>query len=118
MAGLVIDIVLAYLFSSIVRAFHFLKSFRWSRVDGITLESTVLDPYWGCPSVKIRYQISTDGSQQGWDEVPFYLIGSAKIYAKKLRHNLRVTIRVNPKNSERAFFFPYDQARSSAAANT
>src|ERR1700722_18748029 len=118
MAGLVIDIVLAYMFRSLVRTFHFVKSFRWSRVDGITSESTVLDPYLGCPSVKIRYRISTDASQQWWDEVPFYLIGSARIYAKKLRPNMGVTIRVNPNNPRKTFYFPYDQARSSAAANT
>src|ERR1700723_505260 len=106
MAGLVIDIVLAYMFRSLVRTFHFVKSLRWSRVDGITLESTVLDPYLGCPSVKVRYQISTDASQEWWDEVPFYFIGSARIYAKELRHDMGVIIRVNPNNPRKAFFFP------------
>jgi|SRR6266851_6057190 len=117
MGGLVIDIVLAFLFKSFVRAFHFVKSLRWKRSTATVMDSTVLDPYMGCPSVKVHYQVSSDSSQQGSDEVPFYLRGSAKRYAQSFSHNLVVTVRVNPNNSREMFFFPYDQHRSSVAAN-
>jgi hypothetical protein len=118
MGGLVIDIVLAFLFKSFVRAFHFMESLRWKRVTATVVDSAVLDPYMGCPSVKVHHQaVSSESSQQGADEVPFYLRGSAKKYAQGFSRNLIVTVRVNPKNSREMFFFPYDQHRSSVGAN-
>lgn len=117
MGGLVIDIVLAFLFKSLVRSFHFLKSLRWRRSTATVVDSTVLDPYIGCPSVKVHYQVSSDSSLQGADQVPFYLRGSAKRYAQSFSRNLEVIVRVNPTNSGEMLFFPYDQPPSSVAAN-
>jgi hypothetical protein len=117
MGGLVIDIVLAFFFKSLVRSFHFLKSLRWRRSTATVVDSTVLDPYMGCPSVKVHYQISSDSSQQEVDEVPFYLCRSAKRYAQGFLGHPTVIVRVNPDDSREMFFFPYDQPDSSAAAN-
>lgn len=114
MGGLVIDIILAFLFKSFVRAFHFVKSLRWKRSTAIVVDSTVLDPYMGCPSVKVHYQVvSSESSQQGSDEVPFYLRGSAKRCAHSLPRNLAVIVRINPSNTREMVFFPYDQHSSS-----
>ncbi len=118
MGGLVIDIVLAFLFKSSVRAFHFVKSLRWKRSTATVVDSTVLDPYMGCPSVEIHYQVSSDSSQRASDEVPFYLRGSAKRYAQSFSGDLAVIVRVNPRNPRDMFFFPYDQDRSSVAGLT
>jgi hypothetical protein len=109
MGGLVIDIVLAFLFKSFVRALRYVKSIRWKRSTATLVDSTVLDPYMGCPSVKVRYQVSNDGSQKGSDEVPFYLRGSAIKYAERFSGDLGVIVRVNPSNPRDMFFFPYDQ---------
>ena len=109
MGGLVIDIVLAFLFKSFVRAFHFVKSLRWQRSPASVLKSTVLDPFLGCPSVRVHYQVvSTENSQQGWDEVPFCFRGSARRYAQSFSRNEVVTVRVNPDNSREMYFFPDD----------
>jgi hypothetical protein len=116
MGGLVIDIVLAFLFKSVVRAFRFVKSLRWKRSTATVVDSTVLDPYMGCPSVKVHYQDSSDSSQQGTDEVPFYLRGSAKRYAQDFSLGMEVIVRVNPNNPGEMLFFPHDQHRSSVAA--
>jgi hypothetical protein len=116
MGGLVIDVVLAFLFKSFVRAIHYVKSLRWKRSTATVVDSTVLDPYMGCPSVKVHYQVSSNSSQQGLDEVPFYLRGSAKRYAQGFSGNLAVIVRVNPSNPKEMFFFPNDQHRSSISA--
>jgi hypothetical protein len=115
MGGLVMDIVLAFLFKSLVRAFQYVKSLRWTRSTATVVDSRVLDPYMGCPSVKVHYQVSTNSSQQGLDEVPFYLHSSAKRYAQGFSGNLAVIVRVNPSNPSEMFFFPNDQHRSSVS---
>ena len=115
MGGLIIDIILAFSFKSFLRAFHFVESLRWSRTVATVFDSTVLNPYIGCPSVKVRYTV--DGScQRGSDEVPFYLRVSAKRYAEGFSGNPTVTVRVNPDNPNELLFFPYDQRRSSIGA--
>ncbi|MFZ1975560.1 MAG: hypothetical protein WAU89_22135 [Candidatus Acidiferrales bacterium] len=117
MGGLVIDIVLAFLFKSSVRAFRFVKSLRWKRSTAVVVDSTLLDLYMGCPSVKVHYQVvSNESRQQGSDELPFYLRASAKRYAQSLSGNLAVIVRTNPSNQREMLFFPYDQHSSSVAA--
>lgn len=116
MGGFVIDIVLAFLFKSSIRAFHFVKTLRWGRSTGTVLGSTVLDPYMGCPSVKVHYQVvSSESPQEGSDEVPFYLRASAKRYAESVSRNLAVIVRVNPEKPREMLFFAYDQHPSSVA---
>lgn len=110
MGGLVLDIVLAYLFKSLVRAFRFIKSMRWDRKTGSLIDFMVLDPFMGCPSVMVHYKvISNDRSKEGRNEIPFCFRRSAKQYAPKLSSNLPVTVRVNPNNPEEMQFFAFDQ---------
>lgn len=117
MGGFVLDIVLMFIFKSVVRAIRFLKSLRWNRSAATVLDLTVIDPDMGCPSVRVHYQIvSSGGSQQGADEMPFFLRGSAKSYVRNFSKNQPAVVRVNPGNPNEMLFAPSDQHRSSAAA--
>ena len=60
MGGLVIDIVVAYLYKGIIHVFEYVESARWKTTTASIIESSVLDPYMGCPSVKIRYQVDAE----------------------------------------------------------
>lgn len=117
MGGFVLDIALMFILKSMVRAMRFLKSLRWDRSAATVLDLTVIDPDMGCPSVRVHYQIvANQGSQQGADDVPFFLRGSAKNYAQNFSENRVIVVRVNPGNPKEMLFAPSDQHRSSAAA--
>jgi hypothetical protein len=110
MGGLVIDIILVYLFKSTVRMFHFFKSSGWERSKASFTNWTVVDPDLGCPSVKLHYEFSSNGSlTTGSDEIPFYMRWHAKTYAESLSRELHPIIRVNPKNPDETQFFESDQ---------
>ncbi len=112
MGGFVLDIALMFLFKSVLRAIRFLKSLRWNRSTATVLDSTVIDPDIGCPSVKVHYQIvANGGSQQGEDDVPFFLRRSAKSYALNFSENRAVVVRINPANPKEMLFAPSDQHR-------
>jgi hypothetical protein len=109
MGGLVLDIILVYLFKSAVRVFHFFKSFRWERSKASFTDWSVVDPFWGCPSVRLHYKfVSSGGSVKGSDEIPFYMRWHAKTYAASLSRDLHPIIRVNPKNAQDTHFFETD----------
>ncbi len=117
MAGLVLDIVVMFIFKSFVRAMRFLRSLRWNHSTATVLNLTVIDPDMGCPSVRVQYQLVSNGSsQQGVDELPFFLRGSAKRYVEEFPKSRDVVVRVNPGNHREMLFVPYDQHRASAAA--
>jgi hypothetical protein len=110
MAGFVIDIVLVFLFKSLVRAFQFIESLRWDHRTASVLNCLVLDPLMGCPSVRVHYKIASNGcSQEGCNEIPFCFRSSAKQHAQRFPSNLQVTVRVNPNNPEEMQFFDFDQ---------
>jgi hypothetical protein len=117
MGGFVLDIAVMFIFKSLVRAMRFLRSLRWERTKATVVDLTVLDPDMGCPSVKIRYQVLSNGvSHQGVDELPFFLRRSAKSYARDFPHNQTVVVRINSGNPREMLFAPSDQYRSSATA--
>jgi hypothetical protein len=110
MGWLVIDIMAAYLFKSMVRVFDFIRSCKWQRSRASFTEWEVVRPEWGCPSVKLHYEfVSKESSFTGSDEIPFYMAWLAKTYAESLSRELRALIRVNPKNPLQTHFFEMDQ---------
>ncbi|SRR5216683_2760875 len=112
MGGFVLDIVIAFLFKSLVRAFRFIKSMRWDRKTASVTDCIVLDPFMGCPSVKVHYEVvSNDRSKEGRNEIPFFFDYSAKQYAQRFSNNPPVTVRVNPNNPEEMQFFDFDRER-------
>jgi hypothetical protein len=115
MGGLVLDIAVMFIFRSLVRIARFLSSLGWSRNDATVLDATVIDPDMGCPSVKIHYQVVSNGrTQQGEDQIPFFLRTSAKSYARSLAEKRSIVVRINPANPRQTLFTPSDQKRSSA----
>src|SRR5271165_6383435 len=110
MGWLVIDIILVYLYKGTIRVFHFLKSSGWERSKASFTDWAVVDPVWGCPSVKVHYEFNSKGSSTtGSDEIPFYMRWHAKTYTESLSRGLHPKIRVNPKNSLDTHFFEIDQ---------
>jgi hypothetical protein len=110
MAGLVLDIILTFLFKGTIRVFRFFRSSKWERCTAMVTGQVVQAPNWGCSSVKLYYRFSSNGcSTKGWDEIPFYARSHARYYAKSFSHNLPRTIRVNPKNPQETLFFERDQ---------
>jgi len=104
------DRVLMYLIKSAVRAFLYFISSNWERTRALVTGHIVLDPFLGCPSVKLHYKFdSNGGSIKGWDVIPALSPLPAKSYAENFLHNHPVTIRVNPKNPQNTRFFELDQ---------
>jgi hypothetical protein len=110
MGGLVLDILVVFLWKGALRIIGFIKSMRWVRTTVSVFRGDPLDPYWGCPSVRVHYRIGTNqDSLEGCDEVPFLLRQRAKRYAAKLSLTPTIIVRVNPANSAETQFFASDQ---------
>jgi hypothetical protein len=110
MGGLVLDILVVFLWKGFLHTVGFIKSMRWVRTTVSVFRGEPLDPYWGCPSVRVQYRIGTKpDSQEVCDEVPFLLRRSAKRYAAKLSLSQTIIVRVNPANSADTQFFAFDQ---------
>jgi hypothetical protein len=117
MGWLVIDIVIVYLFKSSVRVIHFFESLKWVRSRASLTDWDIVDPGWGCPSVRLHYTVASSGiSTAGSDEVPFYMRWHAKTYSESLSRGLRPIVRVNPNNPRETRFFESDQKSQDAAA--
>lgn len=110
MGWLVVDIIVVYLFKSTVRVFRFFESLKWMRTRASLTDWAIIDPGWGCPSVKLHYEFVSNGlSTAGSDEIPFQIDWHAKSYAESLSRELRPIIRVDPRNPRETRFFEWDQ---------
>src|SRR6266702_8913657 len=100
MGGLVIDIIAAYLYKSFARWIRFMRSSRWERKTAYVSEVLVLDPDWGCPSVKVQFRIGLNHDYgDGQDEIPFLFRWSARSYARRFSINTPISVRTNPGNT-------------------
>lgn len=109
-AGFVLDIIVAYLYKSFIRVFEYIESSRWKRATASIVESSVLDPPIGCPSVRIRYQV--DAEQNSWvteEEIPFLVRRDAERFARKFSPNRKVSVRVHPDFSTATRFYEFGQ---------
>jgi hypothetical protein len=108
--GLALDIVVAYLYKSIIRVFEYIESARWKRATALIVESPVLDPFMGCSSVRIRYQV--DAEQNFWvteEEIPFACRRDADRFALKLPPGRKVIVRVHPDYRTHTRFYALGQ---------
>jgi len=106
------DTPLTFLVKSAMRVFYYFQSTKWERTTGFVTGQVVLDPIWGCPSVKLHYRFNSNGhSTKSWDVIPALSIIEARNNAASFPHNHPVTIRVNPKNAQETHFFERDQKR-------
>jgi len=104
------DRILMYLVKSARRAFDCFISSNWERTRASVTDHNVLDPFIGCPSVKLHYKFDSNGrSIKGWDVIPFINLLPAKAYAESFPHNHPAAIRVNPKDPQKSRFFEQDQ---------
>jgi hypothetical protein len=107
----VADLVITFFLKIIARAFLYLWSIRWKRATAVLTGQSILDPFFGCPSVKLCYRFTLDGHErESWSKVPMLTMFDAKQYVGSLPHNMpRIIIRVNRRNPEVALFFDLDQ---------
>ena len=111
-AGFVADIFVVFLVKSCLLFWRVLRSSRWPRMSANLVRVSVLDPDWGCPSIKVSF--TGDLSEKFRDstsEVPFVFLSSARQYARRLESQGLVTVRVDPGSANRAWFFCLDQKR-------
>ena len=112
MGWLVIDIFIAFVIKSAIRDRAFIRSERWIRTAARVVDVTLLDPGFGCPSVRVDYErISNDHTLKGREEIPFFYLRRAKRYAQLLSDNSTVIVRVNPRNPEEMRFCETDYQR-------
>jgi len=109
MGGLVIDIAVFFIFKSARRVYYFLRSRGWSRNRAIITGVTLIAPDFGCPFVRVGYQMDDKSYLSGEDEIPFFLRRSAKAYMQSCTINSQVIIRVNPINLAENYLFSHDQ---------
>jgi hypothetical protein len=110
MGWLVLDIFLVYVFKCTIRVFYFFESLGWKRTVAKVTGRAVLNPGWGCSSVRLHYRFDSNGhSIKSQDEIPFCMLWHSKTYAESFTHNLPRTIRVKPKNPQNTRFFEWDQ---------
>jgi hypothetical protein len=100
-----------------MRAFYYFQSTKWERTIGFVKGQVVLDPIWGCPSVKLHYRFDSKNGHptKGWDVIPALSLLEARNYAASFPHDHPVTIRVNPKNPQKTQFFERDQKGGSTS---
>ncbi len=110
MGSLVLDIFLVFFFKVSIRILHYVESIRWVRCKASFTNWIVIDPGWGCPSVRVHYELIFNESPfSGLDEAPFLTHWRAKTYAQSLSRDLHPIIRLNPKNPQQTRFFELDQ---------
>ena len=106
-----------FLIKSAIRAFCYYKSSSWQKSKALITGHVVLDPWLGCPSVKLHYKFDFNGHQtKGWDVIPCMNTWEARSYAESFPHNLPGIIRVNPQNPQETRFFERDQKGGVPAA--
>jgi hypothetical protein len=106
----VADLVITFFLKITARAFLYLRSIRWKRTAAFVTGTIILEPFLGCPSVKLCYRFDLNGHEiESWSKVPMSTMYDAKTYAGSFSHAMPRVIRVNPKNPERTLFFELDQ---------
>jgi hypothetical protein len=107
-AGLIIDIVVTYIWWSTLRLWLELSSRRWIRSRAVVLKANVSKQFsLGCPLVEIIYKV--DGVGESAARIPFLLRGFAEDYAQSFRSNDVVVVRTSLKAIKRTAFFLSDQ---------
>ena|ERR1035441_9882668 len=97
----VADLVVTYFLKSTVRAFLYVMSSGWERTTAIVTGQVILEPFLGCPSVKLCYKFDLNGQViNSWNKVPLPTMYDARTYAASFSHNMPRIIRVNPKNPQ------------------
>src|SRR5712675_1254009 len=93
------DQFLMYLIKSAVPACYYSQSSSWERTTAHVTGHAVLDPFLGCPFLKLFYKFESNGHPiKGSDLIPFIGLYHAKYYGDSFPHNLPRTIRVDPMN--------------------
>jgi hypothetical protein len=106
----VLDKLLTYSIKSLIRAFRRQQSVKWERTRALVTGAIVVNPLWGCSSVRLHYKYDLDGqSTKGSDIVPFLALWKAREYADSFPHNLPRVVRVDPNDTRNTRYFDIDQ---------
>jgi hypothetical protein len=108
--GLVIDIIAAYFYKSVIRMLEFLGSARWKATRALIYESSVRNPGLGCAVVRIVYRLV--GEEAPWPieaEVPFLISRDTEGFSRKFPAGRQVRVRMHPDFPHQTRFFGIDQ---------
>jgi hypothetical protein len=108
MGGLVIDIYVAFIVKSLIRAFWLIRSSRWPRMQA-TVVRAIRESDW-CPILTLSYDfVGTSGSDGDSTEIPFLFSQTADQCAKQFLPGRRVTIRADSEGQRRTILSLHDE---------
>ena len=110
-AGLILDIIVGFLWRSIARAILWVWSVAWKRDSGIVTTVSVRPAYaLGCPLVTVQYRRAITEVGNAVSKVPFLFQTSAENFAREFQPEDKITIRVNQKDISKSLFFASDHS--------
>jgi len=97
MGGLLLDIVVAFVFKTIALAVKGRGSGRWISVRGTVLAANSQIPALGCATAEVVYTFAVHGRKySGLYERPFLSSGAAQSYARQFRPGQEIFVRAKP----------------------
>ena len=112
MGGLVIDIIVEYLFRAIrlMLERHVARSNNWPIAEAIVVSAVKDPPGMGCDRTRVKYAYKYEGTKyQSTETRPFMGWNSAQQYADWIQSGSILYVRLNPNNPERTVVLDEDQ---------
>ena len=104
MAGLVIDIFVAFIVRWAIIYLRKAISHKWPTVTGSVVSCNLEKPGYGCPYVVLHYKYKMNFERfQGVFKKPYIYDNYAEAYIRRLPGDRELKIHVDPYNSARSF---------------
>ncbi|MGO8814105.1 MAG: DUF3592 domain-containing protein [Terriglobia bacterium] len=104
MGGLLVDVIIAYIFKTISRGVEIRRAGSWPNVKGTVLTAGVQTPGYGCPTCEVVYTFVLDGRKySGMHEKPFMAGDSAKDYASRFQPGQEILVGYDPASPSSSF---------------
>ena len=99
MAGLVIDIYIAFIIRALMILWQKAQSRKWPVITGTIRASSFERPGYGCDYAQIRYQYKTSGERyEGVLKKPYLFRNYGEAFVRHLPAGSTVEIWINPRN--------------------
>ncbi len=103
MAGLVIDIIIEFLFRTIGNGFQRILTSDWPVITAIVSESERREPGMGCTVIVIHYNYRyAEMRYEGTHKEPFLFDNYADAYLRRFPGGSEFPVRVNPNDLSRS----------------
>jgi len=103
--GLILDVVIAFVWKSSVRFFKQIQSAKWPRTTAAVLQ--VIAREADCPEVEIKYRYQQPLVSEA--VIPFFSLNAAKRYGDLLVVKSAIIVRIKPNDLSKSWFFDEDQ---------